>query len=601
MTSCRLRALATMLCLALPVAAAPLGTAFTYQGQLKDSGLPANAIYDLKFCLFDTSSNPISLGCAADAADVPVDAGLFSVALDFGSGVFSGQDRYLELSVRPAASAGAYTTLAPRQLIRPTPEALRSNAAAVAPWSGLTGIPAGFADGVDDAGGNGGTVTSIASGTGLTGGPITTNGTLGIANGGVGAAQTAAGAVGSTQINTAQVQQRVGGACVLGTYLRGINTDGSVLCSELPGVSTITTVNDLSNLTGEYSSIAIGSDGLPVISYYDGTALSLKVAKCANRSCTGSATITSVDDPANNVGLSTSIAIGTDGRPVISYQNFTTGTLKVAKCANAACSGSATITTVDDPANRVGSQTSIAIDSGGLPVISYYDETAGALKVAKCANAACTGGATITTVADLSGNAGAYNSIAIGADGLPVISYLAATANALRVVKCAQLDCTDSGSIVTITLNTVDMNSPGLYNSLAIGADGFPVISYRDGAASALKVAKCANPACSGGATITTVDDPANQVGQYSSIDIGADGFPVISYFDNTAIALKVAKCTNAACTGSATLTTVDDAANNVGYFTSIAIGVDGLPVISYYDDTAGALRVAKCGSPSCR
>ncbi len=600
MTSRRLRALAITLCLAPPAAAATLGTAFTYQGQLKDSGQPANGLYDLQFCLFDTSSNPIPLGCAADAGDVPVDAGLFSVALDFGSGVFSGQERYLELSVRPAASAGAYTTLAPRQQIRPTPEALRSNAAAAAPWGGLTGIPTGFADGVDDSGG-GGTVTSIASGTGLTGGPITTTGTLDIANGGVGTAQIAAGAVGSTQINTAQVQQRVGGTCVLGTYLRGINTDGSVLCSELPGVSTITRVNDPSNLTGEYSSIAIGGDGLPVISYYDGTARSLKVAKCANRSCTGSATITSVDDPADTVGLFTSIAIGADGRPVISYQNFTTGTLKVAKCANAACSGSATITTVDDPANRVGSQTSLAIGTGGLPVISYYDETAGALKVAKCTNAACTGVATITTVADLTGNVGAYNSIAIGADGLPVISYSANTANALRVVKCAQLDCSDSSSIATITLNTVDANSPGLYNSLAIGADGLPVISYWDFAASALRVAKCANPACSGSATITTVDDPANQVGQYSSIDIGADGFPVISYFDNTAIALKVAKCTNAACTGSATITTVDDAANNVGYFTSIAIGIDGLPVISYYDNGAGALRVAKCGSPSCR
>jgi hypothetical protein len=43
----------------------------------------------------------------------------------------------------------------------------------------------------------------------------------------------------------------------------------------------------------------------------------------------------------------------------------------------------------------------------------------------------------------------------------------------------------------------------------------------------------------------------------------------------------KGAKCVNAACTGVSTITTVDDPANFVGYYTSIAIGADGLPVIS--------------------
>jgi hypothetical protein len=75
----------------------------------------------------------------------------------------------------------------------------------------------------------------------------------------------------------------------------------------------------------------------------------------------------------------------------------------------------------------------------------------------------------------------------------------------------------------------------------------------------------------------------------------------VISYLNQSVGTLKVAKCVNAACTGASTITTVDDPANYVGQYTSIAIGTDGLPVISYYDNTAGALKVAKCGTRTCQ
>jgi hypothetical protein len=175
--------------------AQPLGTAFTYQGQLTESGQPASGLYDLQVCLFDSPSNPVPIGCAPDFGDVPVEAGVFTLALDFGSAPFAGQQRFLELRVRPGAATGGYTILAPRQLVRATPEALRAAVASAAPWSGLTGVPAGFADGIDND--SGGTVTSVVAGTGLSGGTITGSGTLGIAPGGVGPTQLAPGAAGS--------------------------------------------------------------------------------------------------------------------------------------------------------------------------------------------------------------------------------------------------------------------------------------------------------------------------------------------------------------------------------------------------------------------
>ena len=99
------------------------------------------------------------------------------------------------------------------------------------------------------------------------------------------AAKIAPGAVGAAQINPAQVQTRITGTCPLASYLRGINADGTALCSDLPGITAITTVDDPANTVGLFTSIAIGSDGLPVISYHDSTAGALKVAKCGTRTC----------------------------------------------------------------------------------------------------------------------------------------------------------------------------------------------------------------------------------------------------------------------------------------------------------------------------
>ena len=51
-------------------------------------------------------------------------------------------------------------------------------------------------------------------------------------------------------------------------------------------------------------------------------------------------------DSAGFVGIYTSVAIGTDGLGLISYNDFTNGDLKVAHCADTACT-SATTATLD--------------------------------------------------------------------------------------------------------------------------------------------------------------------------------------------------------------------------------------------------------------
>ena len=99
------------------------GSEFTYQGELQVSGAPANGTYDFEFYLFLVDSGGSDVGMVT-IDDVTVTDGIFSVELDYGHPVFTGDMHWLEVAVRDGASAGSYTTLAPRQPITATPYAL---------------------------------------------------------------------------------------------------------------------------------------------------------------------------------------------------------------------------------------------------------------------------------------------------------------------------------------------------------------------------------------------------------------------------------------------------------------------------------------------
>jgi hypothetical protein len=194
-------------------AQAPQGTAFTYQGRLSEAGVPAQGPYDFQFTLYDAAVGGTQQGPVVTHDDVDVGEGLFSVPLDFGSAFF-GAKRFLEMAVRPGGSSGAYTVLAPRQELTASPSALYS---AATPWTGVSAKPPGFADDVDDdvLGGlpcapdelakwnggswacapdadSGGTVVGVTAGLGLSGGTITTSGTLAVEFAGSGSASLAA-------------------------------------------------------------------------------------------------------------------------------------------------------------------------------------------------------------------------------------------------------------------------------------------------------------------------------------------------------------------------------------------------------------------------
>ena len=128
----------------------------SFQGYLSDSGgEPISGTADLKFELYADSEGGSALWSETQN-DVAVGNGYFATMLGevtpLSAGDFDSTTRYLQVSVD---SGGGFTDL-PRQRLASVPYALQAEkakqaaSADTAPWSGLSGVPGGFADDSDD-------------------------------------------------------------------------------------------------------------------------------------------------------------------------------------------------------------------------------------------------------------------------------------------------------------------------------------------------------------------------------------------------------------------------------------------------------------------
>jgi len=107
-------------------ASVSLGTAFTYQGQLKKSGTPVTNTCAFTFGLWDAASGGTQLGSNQAVGNVSVSNGLFTAQLngggEFGANAFNGDARWLQISVQ--CSGDASVTDLGRQQLTATPYAL---------------------------------------------------------------------------------------------------------------------------------------------------------------------------------------------------------------------------------------------------------------------------------------------------------------------------------------------------------------------------------------------------------------------------------------------------------------------------------------------
>ena len=286
------------------------------------------------------------------------------------------------------------------------------------------------------------------------------------------------------------------------------------------------------------------------------------------------------------------LTIGHDGRPVIAHFDNYSQRPEVATCQTFDCRAGVAI---HEPPS-VTSPT-LAIGTDGHPLLAYRQDPSGDLVVSRCSTVDCSGAVTtsVVDVDDGTNDIANFVAMTIGADGNPVIAHYDWGANEnLKVAVCSTADC--SGMAINTTLDSV--GSVGQYPSVVIGVDGNPIIAHQDFTNRDLKVAACTSPDCTGIVISTTVASTGN-VGTSPSIAIGIDGKPIIAHYASDTGDLLLTRCFTTDCAGSTTTVTLDST-GDVGSSPEMAILRDGRPLIVYRDWTNERLKVVVCGTIDC-
>jgi len=349
--------------------------------------------------------------------------------------------------------------------------------------------------------------------------------------------------------------------------------------------NVVTTI-DSAGVVGFTLSMQLNA-GKPVVSYRDFTNGTLKLATCTAGCDTTAPTWVYVVVEGGGSGPHSSLQLN-GGNPVVSYSTLFTTDLKLATCtANCATAAPTWQIVTVDSAGATGFFTSMQLN-GGNPVIAYHDNTSRDLKLATCTAGCATAAPTwqIVTV-DSAGDTGRTPSLQLNG-GNPVISYVNLDSGELKLATCTA-GCATAAP--TWQIVKIDDAYTGLPSASLQLDGGNPVVSYA-GTGGALKLATCTAGCATATPTwrIVTVDAGG---GLHNSLQLDA-GRPVASYF--AAGSVRIATCTAGCATATPTWTyaTADSGSANFPYQ---SLRLDGsTPVVAYQDESLGDLKLSWVG-----
>jgi hypothetical protein len=376
-------------------------------------------------------------------------------------------------------------------------------------------------------------------------------------------------------------------------------------------INTIARPDSSGQDVGFYSSMKLDANGYPVVAYVSDivfSGLGLRILHCGDAFCTSGNSIAAIENAnaaANDIG-ELSLQLDANGFPVVAYAKTYSNVIKVLHCNDANCSGG------DDSIQEVGVikpfwGLSMVLDGAGNPVISYQaqDGNPNRLALLHCDDPNCSpdaGGTQQTSVfVDTNMSNGGYSSLQLDANGYPVIAYQGL--NDLRVAHCNDPNCAGNNE----SIQTPVVASPSYQTlitsrlSMVLDAAGNPVVAYQDPIRGGFRILHCNDSNCAGNNESVAVADADG--GKGFSLQLVNGGFPVSSYVQTSTIlkGLTVTRCNDANCTGYNERKEKPDTngINLIGN-TSMELDADGYPVISYYDSTLKTLKVMRCGDAYC-
>jgi len=332
--------------------------------------------------------------------------------------------------------------------------------------------------------------------------------------------------------------------------------------------------------TGQYTSLAVSPDGKAHISYFDYELGALRYASLTAWAPAPPYTWTNeVLDYGGQVGQGVSAAMGPTGTPHVAYMDLTHNQLKYATLVYGQWKTS--VVNVADISPTHGH--SLALDPAGRPHIAYSDYANRKIMYASFDGTNWTAEEVGPDEQAGMDDIEKYVSLAIDSAGIPHISYY--YQNGLNLIHASK----PAGIWVLDEVDKLEVGITGTYNAIALDSLGRPHISYMDNHNNHLMYAYW-----NGSVWVKLTPDSTYTTGKTTAIAIDSANHPHICYSDYSGHYLKYAYYDGSSWTVETLTANTSGLPDSRQPACSIKLLNGSTPYISYFERASQHLMLAR-------